>query len=248
MQSVSFKNSRGLNLAGNFYDIGARKGIVIAHGFAGDKLGTGKYEKLAAKLNEAQFNVLAFDFSGCGESDDDTLTLEKHVDDLKVAIHFLKQEGSSSVGLVGYSLGGLVAAMVWDEDVRTLVLWAPVTSAKKEPRSSYSSEQLAELDRTGFITKIKDHGPRSKVIIDGKMLEERRNIRQKELLSRITAPVLIIHGDQDEKVPVESSRRAIQYLSPSSMLKVVAGGTHDLNQQMDKYIPVTVQWFLQHLR
>jgi alpha/beta superfamily hydrolase len=57
------------------------------------KYSKGRFERLATAFNKSGYSALLFDFSGCGESDDDILTVEKEVDDLKHAIEFVKSKG-----------------------------------------------------------------------------------------------------------------------------------------------------------
>ena len=93
MERVTFKNSRNLTLVGNLYTAVSDKIIIMCHGFCSDKNSRGRFPRLANKFNEIGYNAFAFDFSGCGESDNDSLTMAKEVDDLKLAIAFIKSRG-----------------------------------------------------------------------------------------------------------------------------------------------------------
>jgi predicted alpha/beta-fold hydrolase len=70
MERVTFKNSRSLTLVGNFHSAPSKSAIVLAHGFTSDKSSDGRFERLGELLNSIGYSVLAFDFGGCGESDD----------------------------------------------------------------------------------------------------------------------------------------------------------------------------------
>ena len=72
MERVTFTNSRNLTLSGNFYPSNTTSIIIMCHGFASNKDAGGRFERLSKSLNTFGFNTLAFDFSGCGESDDDS--------------------------------------------------------------------------------------------------------------------------------------------------------------------------------
>jgi pimeloyl-ACP methyl ester carboxylesterase len=249
MQRVTFKNSRGLTLVGNFSSAESKKIIILVHGFTGDKSEGGKFDKLTDALLEKNFNVLAFDFSGCGESDDDPLTVTKENDDLRCAIEFILQKGLSPIGIMGYSLGALVTANVWDKKMKTTVFWSPVTNSHPDVRSRFSPEQLEELKKTGLITRIKAQGVRKKYVIDGKLLEERSHIDQKELLRKIKCPVLIIHGDQDQRVPLADSQRAMQYLPIQSRIEIIEGADHYFKEKIyeDRFVKLTADWFSSQL-
>jgi pimeloyl-ACP methyl ester carboxylesterase len=248
MEKVNFKNSRGLNLVGNLYPADSNAVVIMSHGFTGDKSESGRFDRIAEVINNKGYNVLAFDFSGCGESDDDSLTVDKQIDDLESAIKHIKSQGFQKIGLLGHSLGGLVSLRVYNEDISTMVLTAPVTNKITYAWDKrYSPEQLAELKEKGYITKIRDKGVRRKIIIDSQMLTDRESVNQEELLKNIKCPVLIIHGDADERVPLKDSKKAVPYLSNESKLEIVAGATHKFNDHLGIFADLAAAWFQKYL-
>jgi len=195
--------------------------------------------------------VLAFDFSGSGESDDDSLTVGKQVDDLNCAIKYVSDKGFKKIGLLGLSLGGLICLKVYspDKNIKTMVLWAPVTAKKENyAEKKFTPEQLQELKEKGYVTRIREKGIRKRIIIDKQMTYDREAVNQKEILSRIDCPVLIIHGNKDESVPLEDSKSAIQYLNPESKLEIIEGANHDFTEQLDAFITLSTNWFKQYLK
>jgi alpha-beta hydrolase superfamily lysophospholipase len=92
MKKVIFKNSRNKTLVGNLSLLDSKSVVILSHALANDKSERGKLDSVVSELNKLGFNTFAFDFSGCGESDDDTLTIEKQVDDLESAIQFVKMK------------------------------------------------------------------------------------------------------------------------------------------------------------
>lgn len=247
MEKVNFKNSKGLNLVGHFYSSDSKAVIIMTHGFTGDKTEWGRFDKTAEALHDAGYNVLNFDFSGSGESDEDSLTVDKQVDDLRSAIDYVKERGYNNVGLLGLSLGGLVSLRVYDEEIKTMVLWAPVTAPQDGPTDRYTPEQLQELGEKGYITKTRDKGVRKTIKIDKQMIEDRKNVNQESLCSRIKCPVLVVHGDQDERVPLQNSKDAMQYFPAGSKLEVIAGADHGFYDQLDQFIAHSVSWYKEHL-
>jgi len=247
IKKISFTNSRNISLVGSFFDAASDRGVVMAHGFYGDRTRHGRFDALGSALQNRDIAALSFDFSGCGESGDDTIDIEKEVDDMHAAIAWLRAQGKTRIGLLGYSLGALIAARVWSEDIRCLVLWAPVSRTKNDPRKGFSQEELAELDAKGYITKHLRSSSRSTVVIDKDYLPQRKAVDQKTLLENITSPVLIMHGDADEKQSIENSISAMQYLNQNSKLEIIKGGKHDLTAHMKQYIDLSVGWFIRHL-
>jgi len=216
--------------------------VIISHGFAANK-DRSRLIKLAETLSKNGFAVLRFDFSGCGESEDSEITLKNQIDDLKSAINHMRKNGYSNLGLLGESLGGLTSILAYDDEIKTLVLWAPVTKSKT-PSIIQKEELQQEFNERGFIIYQKD-GREFK--IPKEYLEERKAVNQKEILSKIKSPVLIIHGDKDDSVPLKQSKEAIHFLPEGSRLEIIKDGNHKFDDKMNEVIPLSVNWFKKYL-
>ncbi len=243
-QKVTFFNSQNLKLSGTFHlpQQKINSIVIISHGFAANKDRSRliKVAKILAKNNIVAFR---FDFGGCGESEDREITLKNQIDDLKSAINYVRENGYSKIGLLGESLGGLTSILAYDNNIKTLVLWAPVTKSKT-PSILQTEKFRQELNDRGFVIYRKD-GRNFK--IPKEYFEERQNINQKEILSKIKSPVLIIHGDKDRVVPLNHSQRAMEYLSPNSRLEIIEGGNHTFDNHIEKIVKLSVKWFRKYL-
>ncbi|MGV8151447.1 MAG: alpha/beta hydrolase family protein [Candidatus Nanoarchaeia archaeon] len=251
IEKVVFKNSRDKKLVGDIH-IG-NKGyptIIMCHGFTADRHENSMFDKIAYGINSSGFYILKFDFSGSGESEDDSLTIKKQVDDLNSAINYLEYNNLKVKGLFGHSLGGLVCLKTFKKEIETLVLTAPVTNKKEDYAiKKFTKEQLQELSSSGYITKIrpKEKYFREKIIIDKEIIHERETLNQKELLSKVSCPVLIIHGDKDLMVPLSDSMSAMKYLPKNSKLEIIKNQGHDFGKDLDYLINTTTNWFNTHL-
>ncbi len=242
MEKVNFKNSEGLNLNGILYPANSNKAIIISHGFAANK-DRERLVKLSEILSKGEFAVLRFDFSGCGESENDVISVKGEIDDLKSAIKFMKNKGYSEIGLLGESLGGLISILCYSQDIKTIVLFAPVTASKKLFLLEEGMEK--ELDEEGFVIKHKD-GRIFK--IPREYFEARDKINQEEILSKIKCSVLIIHGTEDDSVSLKDSKEAMQYLPEGSKLEIIGGAGHKLEEDIDKVIILSLNWFKKYLK
>lgn len=152
MGKVVFKNSRNLKLVGNFHPANSKTIIIMCHGFTTDKSSRGRFDRFANTFYQHGFAVLAFDFSGCGESDDDHTRIDNCIDDIRSAIVYVKEKGYNQIALYGHSLGSRVCLEGFNEqDVKTMVLSGDGTGpVKYNWNEHFSEEQLEDLKEKGL--------------------------------------------------------------------------------------------------
>ncbi|HEY4498844.1 MAG TPA: alpha/beta hydrolase [Candidatus Paceibacterota bacterium] len=247
MERITFQNSDGLNLVGALHVPAQQKSaaVIICPGFTSNK-DRPRHVQMAEALAKNGIAAFRIDFGGCGESEDREITVKGEIDDLRSAIRFMSQKGYMDIGLLGESLGGLVALEVYDDGIKATVLWAPVTSNLRT--TEITDEQQAALNEKGYYVREKD-GRKHK--IPGIYLEERAKVDRKQLLSRIKIPVLIVHGTADTTIPIQKSEEAIKLLPEGSRLEIIENwqhGDHKMDESMDVIIPKTVEWFKSHLK
>ncbi len=247
-ETVEFKNSKGKKLVADFYPASSEETIIMCHGFTGDRHEWGRFDKIAEAFNETGFNVLNFDFSGSGESEDEAITVEREVSDLKAAIKFMNGRGFFKIGLFGGSLGGLICLRN-SENVSALVLAAPVTAREQGLEEQLLKEGFVRLEDGNFLFKFRKESEvfRRKVVADKRIIEEWESINQEELMAAVRCPVLIFHGTGDESVPVQDSENAIKYLNEDSRLYVIKGADHELKNQIDEVAELAMDFFKKHL-
>ncbi len=250
MKPVRFLNACGQTLVGNLYLADTGVIVVLAHGFASEKSSNGRFERIAHSLCEIGLSCLAFDFRGCGESDDDSLNAAKLVEDLNAALAFVRSKGFERIALHGHSLGSLICLRAYSTDVITMVLSGALTGPMKYDWDQFfAAEQLRELSKTGRLTMPSRVGPRLNVIVEAQMLDEFERIDQPKLLQSVKCPVLIIHGDGDdeERMLLQRSRAGMSYLSAGSRLDVITGAGHGFYDHLDDLIERMQSWLSGYL-
>ena len=206
--------------------------VILLHGFssARDRIHT---LQTAAAMRAEGFATLRFDLYGHGESGGEfgKHTLYKWISNTMAVIGHARNLGYTDLYLSGHSQGGLVAALVAGMEpdrIRGLVLRAP---AFMIPRCAREGNLL------GFRFDP-DHVPDSVPVIkgltlDGNYIREAQAIRAEETAARFKGPVLILHGDEDDTVPLEDSRR-MAALYADCELAVIHGETHHYDRHPEE--------------
>ena len=250
MERVTFNNSQNLTLVGNLYPSVSDSIIIMCHGFLSNKYSKGRFVRLIKVFNKSGFSALAFDFRGCGESDDDSLTVDKEVDDLRSAIAFAKKKGYKKIALYGHSLGTLICLKCYTPEIITMVLSGALTDSMNYNWDEFfTKEQMQELEGKGYVTAFTPNEVREKIIIDKQILIDFELINQKELLKNVTCPILIIHGNdgEEETLLCERSKAAMTLLSTDCKLEIIDGANHSFIEHYDILINFTNDWFIKHL-
>lgn len=123
----------------------------------GEMMGHKPYFLIADQLTRNGIGVLRFDERGVGESEGDfnTITIEVSSSDVKSAIDYLKKRKEinvSKIGLIGHSIGGIVAPKVASETENVsfiVLLAAPGVNGDKLMLS-----QKAAMERTMGLNEI----------------------------------------------------------------------------------------------
>jgi len=207
--------------------------IVYLHGFASSPQ-SGK-----AQFFKYQFEELGIpiDIPQLDRGDFERLTVSGMLDVVQ------KTVAGASVVLMGSSLGGFVAGLYaarYPEQVERLVLLAPALEFAKKWKARFSPEELAEWKRHGWKNFYhyghkRDERLGYSFVEDATRFEGEPEFRQ---------PALILHGSQDNVVPVDSSRSYAKR-HPNVMLKEFASGheltdvTQDLWTAVSEFLKVS---------
>lgn len=252
-QSITFQNSRGQTLVGNLFPVPGDAIVIMAPGFCSDKSSQGRFELYAKNLNEKGISAFAIDFAGIGESDDERLTVDKEVDDLRSAIQFAQSKGYQNTGLYGNSLGGLICLKAYSPKIKAIAMTGGLTGpiVNYDWNQYFNPEQMQELKDKGYITERNAQNiHRDSIIIDQQMLVDFEQVDQKQLLSTVKCPVLLIHGDEGEEEQTlhNLSQMGMQYLPSTAALKLIPGATHGFWGHLDKVAILLQECFARHLK
>jgi pimeloyl-ACP methyl ester carboxylesterase len=170
---------------------------------------------IAERLVPKGYDVLAYDGRAHGESTGDFCTygvLEKQ--DLS---RVLDQLGIQRVLLVGASLGAAVALQAAPDDPRVIGVVAASTFSDLE---TIARDRAPPTMREAQIREAFD--------LAGKQASFRvSDASPVGAASRITVPVLIVHGAEDRETSPEHSRRVYEALAGPKTLRIVESAGHN---------------------
>ncbi len=223
-----------------------KNAILLLHGFKGTKDEWGRFRKLAEALGREGFTNLRIDMRGSGESEGKfrEMTVYTEKEDALASIDYLMKQGYEKIGLVGLSLGGLVSLLASSEtEISAICLWAPAIYYKAE---KHLRGKEKELEKKGYIIIFSSESGES-FEVGKKFFETLNEINTNDTLKGVKCPTLIIHGNKDEDVPIDGSKRAIKLIDCKRELIIIPDADHCFYEQIDKVISLTVGWFKKYL-
>ncbi len=219
-------------------DGGARPAVIGVHGFKGFK-DWGFWPPLAERAARAGFTAVTFNLSGSGvdAAGQPTLgerfsrdTYSRQLHDIRAVIAALHAgeldvAAPATVALVGHSRGGGMAILAAESDprVKPLVTWAAIADADRWSQATRKAwRERGHLDiensRTGQVlplgTDILDDVEANQAALD-----------ITAAAARLAIPWLIVHGEDDESVPVADAGR-LSAANPGAKSLIVPGTGH----------------------
>jgi uncharacterized protein len=251
-EPVVFKVN-GQQVVGMLHLPDARKervpGVVFFHGITGTKVEPHRiFVKTARALAAAGIAALRFDFRGSGDSAGEfsCMTVTGEVKDARAALAFLrkrKEIAPARIGIVGLSMGGAVAAEILGEDpaIRCAVLWSPVAKFERLIRMHMPPTGRRQLKQMGVVD---DRGN----AVGKSFFDDSLRHQPLKAIARTRAAVLLIHGSEDQAVPVRASREyeaALRKAGRAVVRHVVKGADHTYNSLAweTEVIALTLGWF-----
>jgi len=185
---------------------GSLPGVILCHGFPIGPLDARQsaltFPQLLDRIaNELGWVGLTFTFRGCGTSEGD-FSMQGWVDDLRAAIDHLEKEANpNGIWLIGTNTGGSLALCVAADDprVKGCALLGPRADfddwAAQPRRFLEHAREIGAIRRPGFPPSFDEWS------------RELRRFRPIDAARRFAPrPLLVMHGEEDESVPVADSR------------------------------------------
>jgi hypothetical protein len=233
IEKVSFK-SEGYRISGILH-LPEQKNprcVIASHGLLSGK-NSEKYIALGEQISREGMAMLRFDFRGIGESEgrEEDNTISKKIADLSSAIDFIRTYPilGNRIGLIGSSLGGLLSLIKasGDKQIKAVVIWA--TPLHLDDLGSKKQEEDYPLPPEAFFEDLPKH-------------------RLLPLLHKVSN-CLVIHGEEDELVPLDQALGIFYNLSVPKEIHVIGGADHRLTgpAHRQRAIELSVDWFKKYL-
>ena len=207
---------------------GAAPTLLFLPGYASDMEGT-KALALDSFAERRGISILRFDYSGTGSSsgrfENGTLALW-----LEEALAVVDRLSEGPLLLVGSSMGGWIAlhlALLRPKRVRTLV---GIAAAADFTNWGFTAEQKHALAQQGRLELPNPYGPEPQRFT-GAFWESGQQLCLLDREIAIDCPVRLIHGSDDEEVPLDVAFRTMRALrSGDVQLLAIKGAGHRLSE------------------
>jgi len=248
-ESIFFRNSRGDRLSGILHHPSEPRvtgSVILCHGMESDK-NSEKLIFLSQALAGRGILTLRFDFACVGESSGkfEDITYAGEVEDLSAAYALMRSRQPGKIAILGSSMGGTVALLfaAREPEVAALVTVAAPLHPENFPSRILTPKQLHHWRERGFTIY---NGQRLNV----SLLEDLEKINVPEAARKIKCPVLILHGDADEVVPVEEAYELHANLANSKRLSILPRTDHRLSNPaiMQRAVVEALDWLTEHVR
>ncbi len=226
----------------NIYHLDYNKPIVIlCHGFTGDQHEHGRFDLTSTELNKNGYNALTFDFLGSGKNKREVITLTGQAENLEDVSKWVISEGYKEIITIGLSFGGMTSLVAKIPERKIAVFWAPAFYFNRQ----FSFIQRLKFKFASIVGKTPiEIGPEGNtVLIDYNFMSDKNNDNTNVLLEKLNIPTLIVHGDADKTISVETSEEAFRHANNEKKLVVVKGADHGFKDTyLREFINTTIEF------
>lgn len=191
--------------------------VVMCHGFLASK-NSPTHTKMQEIFNSNGISTICFDFFGHGESEGDIskITVSKIVQDVLFAIKYCKERGYTKIGLAASSFGCLASIIAASKtnDLVAMAFRSPISDCleiiPKQIVPKWKKDGIMEYTSNGAIANI-GYG----------FFEDIENGNKGyDVAKKIKVPVLIIHGQEDNIVPISQSEKISAIMKDCTLIKI----------------------------
>lgn len=217
--------------------------VIIIHGF------TGHIEErhiiaVSDMLNEIGFATLRADMYGHGHSDGKFRdhTLYKWLTNALALVDYARGlDFVTDIYLCGHSQGGLTVMLAGAMERDVIKGIIPMSPAIMIPEGARQGTLLGQrFDPEHIPDELKRENG---MTLGGNYIRVAQTIDVDAAIDKYTGPVLIVHGDADEAVPVGYAVDAAKRYKDCELV-LIPGDTHCYDHHLDQAVDAVKQWML----
>jgi len=237
-QAGIYFDSGGYRLLGTLFlarDDAPKPTVMLLHGIPGIE----KNYDLALSLRANGWNSLIFHYRGCWGSEG-RYTFKTIPEDVTKALDFLcsgkfPQIDTSRLFIIGHSLGGWAAILVAACDQRVQGVIA--IAAMSDLREFHFTEQDAALKFTPWLTGLSPAD-----FVSNWQQFGQSDMPIQKVFQVSPRPILILHGRQDELVPVLQSERLFENAKEPRTVLIHREANHSFTWHRQWLISQILDW------
>jgi pimeloyl-ACP methyl ester carboxylesterase len=198
--------------------------VIFVNGIDSQRSGDGAVD-LGSRLVRVGFSVLLFDLRGHGESDASRVSggyFERR--DVLGAYDYVVAQGArpGNIGLVGFSMGGGIALMTAAQEPGIAAVVSD--SAFADIRDLLVEETARRTPIPRFIVPV--FVPPAKLFANVLYGIDFGELVPEDSVAQLSYPLFMIHGEEDDRIPVSHARRIYDNAPASSELWIVPDVGH----------------------
>lgn len=245
-QPIHYFNHQEEKLAGTLHlpEEPKGSGVVFGHCFTCSRH-TRIIRHICSDLAAEGFIALRFDFSGNGQSEGDfaASTYSKQIAEIEVAVDIIADKGADWIGLAGHSMGAVITIL---SAARMNLVKAVCALAGRlsglNATHFFSKRQRKELQDTGRVS-FNSRG--RSLQLSTAFFADTEQYNLTETLKSFQVPLMVVHGDHDEIVPVEDAYLAQELNPTNTKLAIIPDADHMFSNEEHrlKISKLVVKWF-----
>ncbi len=235
---------------------GPHPAVLLLHGFTGDKTGPHRLFVHATRaLAAAGIAALRFDMRGSGESEGEfqDVTIATELSDAQAALDWLTarpEVDPQRVGLLGLSLGGLLASILAGRNasrIQGLAYWSAAANAEVFMHTANRTAEKSGVSTGSLMDQLLTQGY-IMVWSYPVGLQMIQTFFQQEPLDELrpySGKAIIIHNTSDPTVPASQASVYAKHFDSRATVHLLDDNTHtfDTPPIERQAIQLTVEWF-----
>lgn len=217
--------------------------VIVIHGFTGH-MEERHIVEVSKVFNELGFATLRVDMYGHGHSDGlfENHTLYKWLTNAMTVIDYARGlDFVTEIYLCGHSQGGMtvmLAGAMKHDQISGII---PLSPAWMIPELAREGTLLGlDYDPEHIPERLPAWGDRG---LGANYVRVAQTIHVEDAIDRYDGPVLIVHGDEDEAVPVAYGIKAAERYR-NCKLVLIPGDDHCYNRHLDQVLAAVREWML----